>query len=125
MIKSFFGDKKRVADTLLVALLIVISLFAFIIIEATRKEGESVLVRVNGEVVGEYLLSENAEYSLNGGTNILVIKDGAAYIEWADCPRQLCVKERKISRVGERITCLENRVVLEIVGNSEEEILEI
>ena len=126
MVKKFFGDKKRVADLLLVAVLLIFALSALLFTELLRKPGESVRVSVDGKAVCEYSLSADGEYPLNGGSNILVIENGEAYIRWADCPRQICVKEGRISRAGQRITCLENRVVVEVVGkNSEDEILEV
>lgn len=119
MLKKLFGNKKAVADAALVAALLVIALSVFLIVELSREEGELVRVSIDGEVVAEYSLSVDGEYSLNGGTNILVIENGEAYIRWADCPRQICVKDGRISRTGQRITCLENRVVVEVIGGED------
>ena len=124
MQKKIFGNKKMIADIILIAAVLVIALSVFLFVELSRKEGAFVRVSVNGERVAEYSLSVDGEYSLNGGTNILVIENGEAYIKWADCPRQICVKDGKISRTGERITCLENRVVVEVFGKGDE-ILEV
>ena len=124
MQKKIFGNKKMIADIILIASVLVIALSVFLFVELSRKEGAFVRVSVNGERVAEYSLSVDGEYSLNGGTNILVIENGEAYIKWADCPRQICVKDGKISRTGERITCLENRVVVEVFGKGDE-ILEV
>lgn len=124
MQKKIFGNKKMIADIILIASVLIIALSVFLIVELSRKEGAFVRVSVNGERVAEYSLSVDGEYSLNGGTNILVIENGEAYIKWADCPRQICVKDGKISRTGERITCLENRVVVEVFGKGDE-ILEV
>ncbi len=124
MQKKIFGNKKMIADIILIAAVLIIALSVFLFVELSRKEGAFVRVSVNGERVAEYSLSVDGEYSLNGGTNILVIENGEAYIKWADCPRQICVKDGKISRTGERITCLENRVVVEVFGKGDE-ILEV
>lgn len=124
MQKKLFGNKKMIADIILVAAVLVIALSVFLIVELSKKEGAFVRVSINGARVAEYSLSVDGEYSLNGGTNILVVENGEAYIRWADCPRQICVKDGKISRTGERITCLENRVVVEVFGNGDE-ILEV
>lgn len=37
-----------------------------------------------------------------GGQNHLVIQDGCARIEEADCPDKLCVKQGTVSKVGSR-----------------------
>ena len=124
MQKKIFGNKKPVADIVLIATLLVIALSVFLITELFSKDGELVRVSIDGEVVAEYSLSADAEYSLNGGSNILVIEKGEAYIKWANCPRQICVKDGKISKIGQRITCLENRIVVEVIGDGDE-ILEV
>ena len=45
-----------------------------------------------------------------------MIENGSVVMEWADCPDQLCVNHRSISRDGESIICLPNRVVVSIEG---------
>ena len=124
MLEKIFGNKKTVADIILVAILLIFALSAFIITELLRDDGAFVRVSVDGEAVAEYSLAVDGEYSINGGTNILVIENKEAYIKWANCPKQICVKDGKISRTGERITCLENRVIVEVVG-ADEEALEV
>lgn len=79
--------------------------------------GNQVEVRVSGEVVGRYSLSENQTVTIQGaenGKNILTIQDGKAWMREADCPDLVCVKKGKIYRVGESIICLPNKVVIEI-----------
>ena len=48
------------------------------------------------------------------GECILIIKDGEAYIQEADCPNQICVHHSPVSHKGETIVCLPNRVIIEI-----------
>ena len=48
------------------------------------------------------------------GECILIIKDGEAYMQEADCPNQICVHHSPISHKGESIVCLPNRVIIEI-----------
>ena len=43
----------------------------------------------------------------------------AAKMEWADCPDQLCVHQKAISRTGESIICLPNQVVVSVQGSKE------
>ena len=64
MLEKFFGNKKLLADMILIGTLLVLALSAFIITELLRSDGAFVRVSVDGEVVAEYSLSENAEYSL-------------------------------------------------------------
>ena len=51
--------------------------------------------------------------------NILVIEDGRAYLSDANCPDKLCVHQGKISRTGEVITCLPNKLTVTVFGAEE------
>ena len=112
--------KKILFDTLLIATLLIISLISLLIIKRTAKAGTQVRVSVDGEIIGEYSLSENCEYSLSGGTNILVIENGFAYIKEANCKDKICVNTGKISHTGQRIVCLPNKLLVEVLGDGEE-----
>ena len=106
-------NKRRIADALVVAFFLSISLLLFLLI-GNRKEGSEVRVMVEGKEIGVYSLSVDGEYSLNGGTNTLVIKDGKAYMADADCPDKLCVRQGKIHRNGETLTCLPNKLTVTV-----------
>lgn len=54
--------------------------------------------------------------------NRLRIQNGQAKMEWADCPDQLCVHQKAISRTGESIICLPNQVVVSVQGSKESEL---
>ena len=110
------GKKKVFADIILICILLVLALSVFLVVELTRREGAYVVVSIDGGVVCRYSLSEDGEFLLNGGTNTLVISGGKAYISQADCPDGLCVSQGKISRTGQTVVCLPNRVMLRIVG---------
>ncbi len=112
--------KKR--DFILIGAILGIILIVFVVIQLTKEDGASVVVKVNGQEVAEYSLSENGEYELNGGTNILRIEDGKAFLTDADCPDHLCVNQGKIWRSGETITCLPNRLTVTVQGAAENEV---
>ena len=120
MPEKVFSRKKIVADIFLIASIVVFSLSVFCLILLVRKPGEYVCVRVNGEELDRYSLSDDCEYSLNGGTNVLVIENGAAYISYADCPDGICKGRGKISYSGETIICLPNKLEIRIVGGDDD-----
>ncbi|MBQ8849889.1 MAG: NusG domain II-containing protein [Clostridia bacterium] len=103
-------------DIILIASLIFISAVAIVFLLIFREDGKSVQVEIDGKTVAVYSLSEDGEYILNGGTNILVIEDGEAYIRDADCPDKTCVKAERISHVGESTVCLPNRLSVSVIG---------
>ena len=53
------------------------------------------------------------------------IKDRKVRMEDADCPDQICVNHRAISRDGESIICLPNQTIVTIRGGEEPEVDEI
>ena len=114
------GFKKRViAGIILIASLIVVGIFALLVFFLIKNnappadEGAVVVVEVNQVRVAEYPLYEDGVYELNGGTNVLTVKDGKAWISEANCPGyQDCVMFGEIHSAGfgHMIVCLPNRV---------------
>ena len=130
-IVAFFADKKKRADFILIGSIALFSVLALIISIAAKNNIEEnrdlekmyVAVSVDNIVVSEYPLSVNGEFELNGGTNVLVIENGKAYLNYATCPDKTCVfgnsvHGNKISIHGESIICIPNHVVVEIVDKS-------
>lgn len=106
--------KKR--DLILIASVLVLGLALLLVVELTRKEGAYVLIRVDGAETGKYDLTDNGTYPLNGGTNILHIENGQAWLTDANCPDKLCVHQGKISKTGQVITCLPNKLTVTVYG---------
>ena len=126
MSEKMIGKKKIIADAILVAALLLVSLSVFLIMSLVRDDGAVAVVTLNGEEIGRYSLSEDGVYELNGGTNILTVKDGEAYVSHADCKNQKCVNMGKKSKVGQFIACTPNGVVIVIEGESgDDEMLEV
>ena len=80
-----------------------------------------VIVKIEGAIEGIYSLSEDREVEINGGTNLLKIKNGEASMSWADCPDQLCVHQKPVSLNRESIICLPNKVVVEVESSGNRE----
>lgn len=112
--------KKR--DIILIGSILIASLASMLIILCFRKNGLYVSVKADGEEVARYPLSLDAVYELNGGTNILVIEGGKAYLKDATCPDKLCVRQGTICKVGEVITCLPNKLTVTVIGSDNNEI---
>ena len=103
-------------DIIIVAALLAVALIWSGIALLTREEGAFVEVSEGGVLVGRYSLLVDAEYTLGGGTNTLVIEGGAAYMKSADCPDKTCVNVGRVSFRGEKIVCLPNEIVVTVVG---------
>ena len=108
--------KKLRYDILLIAVLLFISAVSVGLLMLTRTAGERVVVEHNGTQIASYLLSVDGEYVLNGGTNVLVIEGGEAYLRYADCPDKVCVNTGKIKYEGQTIVCLPNKIAITVRG---------
>ncbi len=106
-------------DLYLILALLFLSALLLLALFLGRETGERIQVTVNGVRVGEYSLTENAVYPLNGGTNLLVIEDGAAYMKEADCPDRTCLRVGRVRHTGERIVCLPHGITVTVVGGEE------
>lgn len=114
------NKRKILFDVILIISLISVSLAAYFISDALMEDGKYAIVSVDGKETQKYSLSVDGEYPILDGKNVLVIENGAVYMKDADCPDKTCVRAGKISRTGERITCLPNRVIVIIKGADEE-----
>lgn len=88
-----------------------------------RGEGDTVVVTVDGKPFGEYSLSETRRVDIKTGDNynVLVIEGGEAHMESASCPDGICVAHKPVSRDGESIICLPNKVVAAVRATDDED----
>ena len=100
------GDKVIIASVL--GLIILSSALLFF----GKDRGITVTVKENNEIVYKGSLYENKVIELKGNT--VEIKDGAVRVTNADCKNQICVNHAAISKKGENIICLPNKVIAEI-----------
>ena len=126
--KKFKSIKIGRVDIFIGAAVVVIGVALFLVFLAGKRLGDGVVVSVDGRVVEKYSLFEEVDTvieGVDGGTNRLIIKDGQAWIEEASCPDKLCVHQGKIKHITESLVCLPNRVVVRIIGatnNSSEDL---
>ena len=76
------------------------------------KQGSRVVIKQDNQII--YDKSINLNETVDTGTNTVVIKDGVVYMSDASCKNQICVNTGKISKKGESIICLPNKVIVEI-----------
>ena len=107
-------------DIIVVASLLLLSLLTLLIINLTRVEGAVAEVTVDGKTVKEIPLAIDGVHELNGGTNVLTVKDGVAYMSYSNCPDHICENKGKIKYVGETITCLPNLLTITVRGESDD-----
>ena len=111
-------------DLILVAVLLVVALALFFGLRSLQARdtgaGAQAVVTVEGREIGRYPLKKNGTFPLNGGTNILVVENGEAWVSEANCPDKVCMGMGKISCNGEFIACLPNRLLVVVEGAAED-----
>lgn len=112
-------------DKILIVTVFLISIIGIYIssLQLDSSSSKYLYIEVDGEVYKEVIFDENTEMSLEiesvYGYNNIVMESGYINMVSANCPDQICVVERRISRVGEMIICLPNRTLVEIRGVSD------
>jgi len=125
-VENINEKKKYRLDIIFIAAILTVSLIAVGILLLTRREGAEVVVSVGGEEVARYPLSENGEYSVNGGSNVFVIENGEVYMKTATCHGyQDCIETGRIKYKNQTIVCLPNTVELRIVGDAPKQDVEL
>ena len=92
----------------IVVIAVILSAFAFVSFD----DASRVIIKQNNKIVYDQSIDQNAAF--NTGTNLVVIEDGAVYVKEATCKNGDCVKLGKITKKGESIICLPNKVIVEI-----------
>ncbi|MCI8699483.1 MAG: NusG domain II-containing protein [Oscillospiraceae bacterium] len=112
--------KTRKNDVLLAAALLLLGGALALFLLATRREGGTVRVQIDGETVMELPLDQDARLVLGEGegTNTLTVSGGTAQIVQADCPDQVCVRQGAVRYAGESIVCLPHRLIVTIEGGA-------
>lgn len=107
-------------DAILIAALLLLSLFGFFIAGHWGMGGKHVVVEVNGRRQLELPLGSDARESVKGplGETVIVVEKGDVHIESSPCPNKHCVHMGSISRRGEILVCVPNRVVVSIKGGN-------
>ena len=110
------------ADIILAAVLIIAGLAMSYMLSFGQEAGSRAEIYSDGKLYGIYALDEDREITVaeNGHTNIIAIKDGSMYMKSADCSGHDCISQGSISKTGQCIICLPNKVVAEITGGSSE-----
>lgn len=118
-------------DIVIIIILLAISFIPYIMLKNYQSgyNGDNyAVISVDGKEQKRVELTDglDEEFMIESsrGINKVVIHDGKIGIVEANCKDEICIREGFIGEVGERIVCLPNRLVIEIVGeqkNSEEE----
>jgi hypothetical protein len=115
------GDKYLIISIIVLSL---VSLF-YIKDSALNVDEKYISVQVDGKeikriIFDKKVVGKTIPIETEFGYNLIEIGDGKVRVIEASCPDQLDVKQGYISKTGELIVCLPNRLVIEIKGIKDE-----
>lgn len=118
------GDILTKGDKFLIVFVVILAVISLIFI---RNQGLStadkyVSIQVNGEeikkvIFDKKIIGEQIAINTEHGFNLVEIGDESVKVVDADCPDKIDVKQGSISKIGETIVCLPNKLVIEIKGS--------
>lgn len=114
--------KKPAVAVILALLLVITGLSAWFLLSPKQQGGTLARITLDGVVVDEIDLSALARpycrtvTGKSGLSNTIRAEDGRIWVDHADCPDQVCVRQGPISQRSVPIVCLPNQLVIEIVG---------
>lgn len=107
-------------DIILIVTIFLLAVIAFGVKAMFSENGAEVTINIDGKEYGTYSLKEDKTIDIDGH-NTIVIKDEKVYMQDADCPDKLCIKQGEVSSNGEKIVCLPNKTVVEIKSDKQSE----
>lgn len=108
--------RPRIADGIVLLLLTAVTVFSITLLPA-RSPGQLLEVHTPGARY-EFPLAGDSRHVIHGplGDAYLVVESGRARLENAPCPLKICERMGPISRAGEIIVCLPNRISVRVKG---------
>ncbi|MFY9213738.1 MAG: NusG domain II-containing protein [Tissierellaceae bacterium] len=110
-------------DKLLIVFVLILSLasMGYIKSQGLSNKDKYVSVQVNGEEIKRIIFDKSVvgktiPIETKYGYNLIEVGDNQVRVIEASCPDKIDVKQGYISRIGETIVCLPNRLIVEIKG---------
>jgi len=109
-------------DRLLISSVLLLSVLAIPVLNTRAgSKAEVAFVKAYDQVVERLNLEKDRTLSVMGrlGETMIEVKEGRVRVLKSPGPQQICVNRGWISKPGEAIICLPNRVIIEIPGRSD------
>lgn len=121
-------QKTKKNDILLIGAILVLALAAYAgisIFQSVNTHNAKAVVLIDGEEYRSFPLDTDVVERIelpDGSYNVLVIEEGKADVTEASCPDGVCVNHRAVSKQNQSITCLPNKLVVEIRNGEESDV---
>lgn len=117
------GDKFVIASVAIFAVIIYLVFFFFI----SSVRPDTVEIFVDGRLYASYTLSnlkkdKIVEIKSEYGTNTLKISPDGAQMTYATCPDKRDVRDGKITKTGQALICIPNKVMVKLSGGADNKV---
>jgi hypothetical protein len=114
----------KIGDVLLIICICLAIIMSMFVLKRPIGQGASVSILQDGKPVYNLSLSESRSINVNGplGITRIRIEKGQVWITDAPCPQKICQRIGKISRAGSVIICVPNKILVEVNGDSKQEL---
>ena len=113
-------QKTKKNDIILIGGILILALLAYVgmsFFQSANTHDAEAVVLIDGVEYGSFPLNQDVTERIelpDGSYNVLEIKDGKADVTEASCPDGICVDHRAVNKQKQSITCLPNKLVVEI-----------
>jgi len=111
------GDIK----VIFIILIVVVLSYGYAFFMGFSNEDKLVRITKNQEVIHEFKINESYENQFTihdeDHINIIEIKNGEVSVIESNCLNQICVRHQPIGIPGQTIICIPHKLVVEIIGS--------
>jgi len=106
-------------DWVIIGVLLIIAGIGLLLnLQRNLSKGVSVTIVYRNHLLYRLPLNKDQSLSVRGdsGGLVLQIKGGKVWVSQSRCPHKICMHMGKISRPGQLIVCVPNRIIISIIG---------
>lgn len=108
-----------IGDRLLLLLFVAMGIMCIFVVQSWLEPGKISAVFVANRLIARWSLANAGNYTVAGqlGEVQLRIINNSIRVVHSQCPERICIRQGAISRRGELIVCVPNRMVVTIEGH--------
>lgn len=114
--------KIRIWEILIICIIVILSVFLFLLFKIFSRDGKIAVITIDSEVIRTINLQTQANtvFVPDKLENVIIEVDGGKIrVLSSDCTDKICMHNGFISKVGESIICMPNKLIIEIRSNYE------
>jgi hypothetical protein len=114
------------ADRILIVVLILFAITSLFFVSFLQTKGDIVQIFLNNQMKYQYKLTDEKNLIIKNqeGFIQIVVKDKKVWVDDSSCPAKICKKMGKISKTGQTIVCVPNKIFIQIIGKNKEKYID-